>query len=343
MNILDGIRKVAGSRLREAIGIKYAPIDPMDMLRYAKDDSAHLYKEALSDHTRGGMSVRDGIRAARARIANGEMDSVWQMYFKKDPGAATGISKRLRRPGRALGIIQLSSGSPGKEADVGFSLLNKKLRKKGLGSKMYGEVMRRHPILNSDSTMNSNSFGTWEHFLKRQKPSGLSVQKMVPVHPVSSRYGKGYGDLFAEVHSADNIFRAAPSRKSKIGKFKAVNLNRLKKPSRLDNINDFIFNIRDKTDDLSDNLEIKLRGQNKDKAELVGEKFRRSSKNLRRAVNNRAAVGKKPLPSYDKISRILNRSFKNSWREVSPTKGKNGLKYVREILNIIRRSPRYVR
>lgn len=158
--LLDGIYKVSGSVLREAVGFRYDP------------------------------------------FIEGAEDGTWKMFFKK-------------KPTDTIGEIMIK-GKPGEPARIIHSDIVSQWRGKGLGKKMYGEVIRRHPVVVSDTALSPHSFNTWKGLARRSSKTGLNVKKLLPVKP--AKLAKGAHELF-HVSAPGSIFAAQPTKASQIGKF----------------------------------------------------------------------------------------------------------------------------
>ena len=171
--LLDGICKIAGSALREAVGFRYNP------------------------------------------FIEGAKTGTWEMFFKKNPS-------------NVIGEIMME-GKPGEPARIIHSDIIPQWRGKGLGKKMYGEIIRRHPVVRSDKILSPHSFNTWEGLVRRSSKTGLNVKKLLPIKSLKS--AKGAPELF-HVSAPSSIFAAQPTRISRIGKFgipKLPKANLLKK------------------------------------------------------------------------------------------------------------------
>ena len=163
--LLDGVCKVAGSVLREAVGFRYSP------------------------------------------FIEGAERGTWEMFLKKDPT-------------KAIGEIMIK-GKPGESARIIHSDIIPQWRGKGLGKKMYGEIIRRHPVVMSDKVLSPHSFNTWKGLARRSTETGLNVKKLLPVK--SLKLAKGAPELF-HISGPSSIFAAQPTKASQIGKFRIPKL-----------------------------------------------------------------------------------------------------------------------
>ena len=134
------------------------------------------------------------------------MGPTWEMFFKN-------------KPKETIGTIRVSA-PPGQPAEIWGSQIVEKWRGKGLGKKMYGEVVRRHPQLMSDSTLSPYSFGTWSGLARRSSKDGIRARKMLPM--TALKVSKNAKDTSPQLTATTNQFVAAPSAKSAIGNFGIV-------------------------------------------------------------------------------------------------------------------------
>lgn len=134
--ILDGIRKMAGSVLREAVDVAY------------KDNFNRDIK-----HFGGGMN---GPR--------------WEMRIKK---TVPSFVKRFpnAKVGDLIGYMRMMGMPNGGEGFVVDTKITPEFRSYGLGKKMYGEAARNYSTMYSDAkdSVSPDAQGVWKSFAKKFK------------------------------------------------------------------------------------------------------------------------------------------------------------------------------
>lgn len=167
-----------------------------------------------------GSVLREAMSMKFEKTGRGS--GTWRMFLNKDvPG--------MGLKGERVGFIKVK-GLPGEKAKVSLSNIGDKWRGKGLGKKMYGEAIRRHPVLTSDKTLSPHSFRTWESMLRRTSDAGLKVRKVLPMTPMHAAPGAPMKNYIV---GFEQIFAARPSAKAKIGNFKVGKLPRASFSKRL--------------------------------------------------------------------------------------------------------------